>query len=189
MKRKHKTYSRPKRPFDKVRIQEEAKIKDEFGLKNKKEIWKAEAKIKTIREKAKRLISADEDKKNAFFSQLRKIGFKIHSIGDVLSLDKKDYLKRRLQTILVDKKIATTPKSARQLITHKKIFVGGKSINSPSYLVPIKLEDKISFKKKIKKAKEETKEEIIEDIEKSGVSEEIAKKEESLDEKAQEEKK
>ena len=37
MKRKHKTYSRPKRPFDKLRIEEEAKIKKEFGLKNKSE--------------------------------------------------------------------------------------------------------------------------------------------------------
>ena len=38
MLHKHKTYSRPKRPFDKVRIEEEAKIKEEYGLKNKKEI-------------------------------------------------------------------------------------------------------------------------------------------------------
>ena len=45
MKRKHKTYSKPKRPFDKARIDEEAEIKKEFGLKNKKEIWKADAKI------------------------------------------------------------------------------------------------------------------------------------------------
>jgi ribosomal protein S4 len=63
MKRKHKTYSRPKRPFDKARIQEEVEIKKEFGLKNKKEIWKAEAKIKKIREKAKKLISVDEREK------------------------------------------------------------------------------------------------------------------------------
>ena len=42
MKRKHKLYSRPKRPFDKQRIDEEAKIKEEFGLKNKKEIWLSE---------------------------------------------------------------------------------------------------------------------------------------------------
>ena len=46
MKRKHKTYSRPKRPFDKPRIEEEAGIMEEFGLKNKREIWKAEARIK-----------------------------------------------------------------------------------------------------------------------------------------------
>ncbi len=154
MKRKHKTYSKPKRPFDKVRIQEEAKIKEEFGLKNKKEIWKAEAKIKSIREKAKRLISAEENEKQAFFNQLKKIGFEVNSIGEVLSLDKTDYLKRRLQTILVNKKIANTSKSARQLIAHKKILINGKSINSPSYIVPISLESKISVKphkqKKIK---------------------------------------
>jgi small subunit ribosomal protein S4 len=146
MKRKHKTYSRPKRPFDKVRIQEEAGIKEEFGLKNKKEIWKAEAKIKLIREKAKKLISADEDEKKLFFERLKKIGFKVHSISDVLSLDKRDYLRRRLQTVLVDKKMARTSKAARQLITHKKVLIDGDSINSPSYIVPTDLENKISLK-------------------------------------------
>ena len=63
MKRKHKIYSRPKRPFDKARIDEEAKIKEEFGLKNKKEIWKADAKITSMREKAKKLISGNEKEK------------------------------------------------------------------------------------------------------------------------------
>ncbi len=146
MKRKHKIYSKPKKSFDKVRIQEEAEIKKEFGLKNKREIWKADAKIKSIREKAKRLISADESEKKIFFDRLKKMGFKVDSISDVLSLDKKDYLRRRLQTILVDKRMATTAKSARQLITHKKVLIEGKSINAPSYLVPINLENKISLK-------------------------------------------
>jgi len=153
MKRKHKTYSRPKRPFDKTRIQEEAGIKKEFGLKNKREIWKADAKIKSIREKAKKLISADENDKIAFYNRLRKIGFKVNSISDVLSLDKKDYLKRRLQTILVNKGIARTPKSSRQLITHKKVLIAGNSINSPSYIVPIDLENKISIKPSKEKKK------------------------------------
>ncbi len=45
MIKKHKQYSKPKTPFDKARIDEEAQIKKEFGLKNKKEIWKANAKI------------------------------------------------------------------------------------------------------------------------------------------------
>ena len=159
MKRKHKTYSRPKRPFDKVRIDEEAKIKKEFGLKNKKEIWKADAKIKAIREKAKKLLSAKPKEQEVLFSQLKKIGMNVNSIADILSLDKKDYLNRRLQTIVLNKKIATTIKGARQLITHKKIFVDGKIINSPSYIVPLKLETKISLKKKIKKVKQENKKE------------------------------
>lgn len=155
MKRKHKTYSNPKRPFDKARIEEEKKIKKEFGLKNKKEIWKAESKISSIREKAKNLISASPKEQQALFTSLKKMGLNVNSIGDVLSLDKKDYLKRRLQTVLVEKKLTTTPKAARQLIVHKKVLVGGEAISIPSYIVPIKLEDKISIKEKIKKIKKE----------------------------------
>jgi len=148
MKRKHKTYSKPKRPFNKEVFEKEAKIKKEFGLKNKKEIWKAEARIKSIREKAKKLISSDHTEQQALFDRLKKIGLEVNSIADVLSLDKKDYLNRRLQTIVVSKKIATTPKSARQLITHKKVLVDGKVVDVPSYIVPVKLEDKISLKEK-----------------------------------------
>jgi small subunit ribosomal protein S4 len=153
MKRQHKTYSKPKRPFDKVRIDEEAVIKEEFGLKNKKEIWKADARIKSIRTKAKELISGSEDEKNSFFDRIRKIGLNVNSISDVLSLDKKDYLKRRLQTVLVDKKMAHTSKGARQLITHKKVLVGGKLVSSPSYVVPTDLENKITLKPSKEKKK------------------------------------
>lgn len=154
MKRKHKIYSGPKRPFDKTRIDEEAKIKQEFGLKNKKEIWRAEAKIKKVREKAKKLIPKGEDEKKQLFERLGKEGFSVKAIQDVLSLDKKDYLERRLQTILYRKKIATTVKAARQLITHRKVLVDGKVINSPSFIVPIDMEDKISLKLKAKEKKE-----------------------------------
>lgn len=158
MLKKHKIYSRPKRPFDKKRIEEEAKIKKEFGLKNKQEIWKAEQRIKSMREKAKKLISASQEEQQALFNRLNKIGIKVNGIADILGLDKKDYLKRRLQSILVDKKIANTPKQARQLITHKKVLVDDKIINSPSYIVPVDLENKIKLKiKKIKKPVEEKK--------------------------------
>jgi len=44
----------------------------------------------------------------------------------------------------VDKKIAKTQKSARQLITHKKVLVNNKVVDSPSYIVPIDLENKLS---------------------------------------------
>ena len=158
MKRQHKTYSRPKRPFDKLRIDEEAKIKKEFGLKNKKEIWKAEAKITSIRQKAKRLISASPEEQQSLFNKLRKLGLSINSLADILSLTKEDYLKRRLQTILVTKKLAPTTKSARQLITHKKVLIKNRINDSPSYIVPVELENEISLKKKQSKPKEIKKE-------------------------------
>jgi small subunit ribosomal protein S4 len=165
MKRKHKTYSRPKRPFDKPRIEEEAGIMEEFGLKNKREIWKAEARVKSIREKAKKLISSKPEEQRALFEKLNKIGLKVNSISSVLSLDKQDYLRRRLQTIVVAKKLATTPKQARQLIVHKKILVDGKAVNSPSFVVPVEFESKITLKDKKKTKKKELVEEKGEDKE------------------------
>ncbi|MCK4647379.1 30S ribosomal protein S4 [Candidatus Pacearchaeota archaeon] len=155
MKRKHKRYSKPKRPFDKIRIDEEAKIIKEFGLKNKREIWKAEASINSIRKRAKELISSDPKEQQALFNRLKKIGINVNSIADVLSLDKQNYLKRRLQTVLVAKRMATTPKSARQLITHKKVLINGRVLNSPSYIIPVELENKISLKESKKKEKED----------------------------------
>jgi len=119
-------------------------------LKNKKEIWRAEARIKEIREKAKKLISANPEEQQALFKRLKKIGLDVNSIADVLSLSKEDYLKRRIQTVLVNKKIATTPKSARQLIVHKKVLVNGNVVDSPSFIVPVDLENKISLKNKVK---------------------------------------
>jgi len=160
MKRKHKNYSKPRRPFDKVRIDEEAEITKQFGLKNKKEIWRAEARISSLRVKAKKLISASAEEQKALFDRLKKIGLEVNSIGDILSLDKSDYLKRRLQSVLIEKKLATTMGGARQLITHKKVMVDGRVVDSPSYVVSVEKENKIKLKvKKIKKKVVEKKEE------------------------------
>src|SRR3989338_10877141 len=150
MKRKHKQYSRPKRPFDRIRFEEEAKIREEFGLKNKREIWKADAKVKSMKEKAKKLISAKPEEQHVLFSRLNALGLNVNSIPDVLSLDKRDYLQRRLQTVLVRKKLARTPKGARQLIVHRKVLIGKNAVDSPSYIVPVEMEDKISLKIKNK---------------------------------------
>jgi len=146
MKRKHKQYSRPKRPFDKNRIVEEEKIKKEFGLKNKKEIWRSESRIKLMRTLAKNLISARPEEQKKLFEKLGNLGFKAGSVAEILSLDKKDYLRRRLQTVVVVKKLARTLKEARQFITHRKVLIDGKVVDSPSYIVPVSLEGKISVK-------------------------------------------
>src|SRR3989344_2531369 len=145
MLRKKKSYERPKKAFDKQRIIEENVIKEKYGLKNKTEIWKAEAKIKQMRQRAKDLISADEETKHAFFNKLKAIGLNVSSIPEVLALTKEDYLKRRLQTVMVEKKLTTTPKAARQLITHKHVSVNGEIVNIPSYIVPVNLEGKIKL--------------------------------------------
>ena len=148
MKRKHKLYSNPKKPFDKLRIDEEKKIREEFGLKNKKEIWKAEAKVKLVREKARNLIKSSSEKQKVLFDQLKEIGIKADSLTSAFALETKDYLERRLQTVVFKKGFTKTIKEARQKIVHRKILVDGKVLNKPSYLVPVELENKITFREK-----------------------------------------
>ncbi len=165
MIKKHKKYSKPKRPFDKLRIEEENKIIKDYGLKNKKEIWKADAQIQKIRQRAKKLITSTEEEQKKFFEKLKKQGLKVDSIADALALKTENWLNRRLQTLIVKKNIARTPKSARQLITHKHVKVGKNIINVPSYIVPVELENNIKIilkKKKPKKTTEEKVEEISE---------------------------
>lgn len=171
----NKKYSKPGKPFDKQRIDEEDELKEKYGLKNKREIWKAEAAIARIRNLAKQLITKSEDEKKAFVERLKKKGFKVESIPNALSLNKEDWLKRRLQTIVVFKKLANTPKQARQFITHKHISIKNQIVNIPSYLVSLEEEPEVKLnltlkilepkKSKIEKIKEEISEE------ESGISE------------------
>lgn len=158
MLKKHKTYLKPKRPFDKARIDSELKIKRDFGLKNKREIWKAEAKVKAMREKAKSLIKESEEEQQKLFDQLKKIGLEVNAIGDVLALEAKDYLERRLQTIVAKKGLAPTIRSARQMISHRRVYVDGRVVDKPSFIVPVELEDKIEIKASRKQKKPQSQE-------------------------------
>ena len=147
MIRKHKRYSRPRKAFDKIRIDDENKLVARYGLKSKREIWKAEARISDARRQAKSLITAGKDEQDKLINKLSKLGLKVSEIADVLALNKEDWLKRRLQSIVVEKKLARTGRSARQLIAHKHIAINNKIVNIPSYVVPVDEEDKITVVK------------------------------------------
>ncbi len=159
IKRKRRKFRKPKKPFDKERIEEENVLVQRYGLKNKKEIWKAESEISKIRRRAKALIPRPEEEKKEFFAQLNKQGFKVSEISDVLALTKENWLDRRLQTILFKKKMANTIKQARQLITHKYVLVDGAIVNAPSLTVKKELENKIELRIKKEKIKRDEKEE------------------------------
>lgn len=153
MIRQKKSFVRPKKPFEKERIKEENKVKDKYGLKNKREIWKALAKINYFRSRAKALANSPTEEQKVFFNKLNAIGLKVKEIADVLGLKVEDLLERRLQTVVVNKKLTTTTRHARQLITHKKILVDGKVVDSPSYIVPVSVEKSIKIKIKKKQPK------------------------------------
>jgi len=152
MIRKKKKFSWPRKLWDKPRIIEENVLKERYGLKNKREIWKTDAKINYFRGRAKSLITAEQDEQKKFFGNLNKIGLKVETISDVLALNKEALLKRRLSSVLVAKKIANTPKQARQMITHRKIMVDGLVVNIPSYIVKVSEEKSIRVRE-VKKVK------------------------------------
>ena len=189
-KRKRKKYSRPQRPFDKARIQEENLLKDKYGLKNKKEIWKADAAIGRIRNLAKQLITKSEEEKQAFIEKLKAKGFNVNNIADSLSLDKEDWLKRRLQTIIFTKKLARTPRQARQLVAHKQVSIGNRTINIPSYQVKLAEEPQIKLNIVLKKPKNSKKEvgEKVKDGEIKPAEKVVEETKEKLDEILEEDK-
>ncbi len=151
MIRKHKLFSRPRKAFDSQRIKEENVIVARYGLKNKEEIWRAKEKLKIIRDAAKKMIHSSEENKADFVLKLNNMGYKVKNSVEVLSLTEEDILRRRLQTIIIKRGLATTPNGARQLITHKKIVVGNQIINIPSYHVNVTEESNITVLKNAKK--------------------------------------
>jgi len=129
--------------YDVAIIKEEQGLIKKYGLKTRRELWKADKVISTIRNIAKTLITADEKEKQSFVERQAKKGFKVESIADVLGLNKEDLLKRRLQSIVMAKKFALTYKQARQLIAHKHVKINGKVIDSPAHLTTLEEEASI----------------------------------------------
>ena len=155
--RKKKKYRRPRKIHDSVRMKEESQLIEAYGLKNKREIWKADAAIGRIRNKAKKLTVLPAEEQEKLFGNLNKIGLNVKTTADVLGLDKEDWLKRRLQSVLVKKNFAK-PKEARQLIVHKHVVIGDRIVNIPGYIVKLDEEDKIKIFKKEKKQEEKVEE-------------------------------
>jgi len=147
MKRFRKKYKRPRKPWDKALLEEERKIMIEFGLRRKKELWRAKEELRKYRKMARDLNAIrDKEKEKILIQKLYKLGLIPSSnatLDDVLSLTVKDLLNRRLQTIVYKKGLANTIKQARQFIVHGHVKVNGRRIIYPSYLVSREEEDKI----------------------------------------------
>ena len=150
VRKQHKRYSKPLRLFDSARIKEEDSIIRKYGLKNKREIWRAEFSISKVRKEAKGMINKSEKEQEDFVNRLKGTGFNVKNIDEVLSLKKEDWLERRLQTIVLKKGLAKSAREARQMITHRHIAVSGNIVSIPSFIVSKNLQDAIEIKKKLK---------------------------------------
>lgn len=150
-RRSRKKFSTPSHPWQKERIESEKALIKEYGLKNKKEVWKAKTPLDHFTKRIKMIIStggteADEEARillDKLVAQgLVKEGAKL---GDVLSLTIKDILERRLQTLVFRKGMARTVTQARQFVTHGHITVNGTKISSPAYLATVAEEKTLAF--------------------------------------------
>jgi small subunit ribosomal protein S4 len=156
MKRFRKKYKKPRKPWDKALLEEERKIMVEFGLRRKKELWRAREELRKYRRLARDLNARrDKEKEKVLIQKLYRLGLlpsASATLDDVLSLTVKDLLNRRLQTIVYKKGLANTIKQARQFIVHGHVRINGRKIVYPSYLVSRDEEDKITCEvKPIKK--------------------------------------
>lgn len=131
----------PAHPWQKQRIEDEKTVLRDYGLKNKAEIWRMATKIKDFTQQAKTLIAATgtqaEREKQQLFARLQRLGMikAGAKLDDILGLNLKNILDRRLQTIVCRKGLARSMKQARQFITHQHVVVGQKIVSSPNYLV------------------------------------------------------
>ena len=150
-KKQRKKYSGPTHPWQADRLKREAVLMKEYGLKNKKELWKMGSTLRNFKKQAKSLISRTDEQSrteiNLLLQKLYKLGLLESGakIENVLDLDIRNILNRRLQSLALKKSLARSTKQARQFIVHEHIFVADKKIDSPSYLVKRNEEDKITF--------------------------------------------
>ena len=147
-----KHYNTPSHPWQKVRIEEERTLIHQYGLKNKREIWKANTKIRSMRRQARKLTASSGDEqaqkeKGLLLSKLNRIGLLEQDSGleDVLRMTAENILDRRLQTQVYLQGLASTAKQSRQLIIHGHISVDGAVTRVPGMIVTRLQEKNISY--------------------------------------------
>ena len=161
-KKKRKKFEKPRKVWDAERLETDMKLLEKYGLKNMRELWRARTMLRLKRQNARKMLALPIQKRERLekelIGSLARIGLLKENAGidDVLSLEVEALLERRLQTIVLRKNLALTPKQARQFITHGKIAVGGKKVTIPSFLVSTGLEASVGyFKEPMKIAIEE----------------------------------
>ncbi len=140
-RRPRRTYSKPRSPWRSDQLAQELYLVGSYGLRNKRELWKAQSALSSIRKQARHLLAASEVVRNReerkLLDSLQNRGLVAEGVAldDVLSLSIEDMLGRRLQTIVYKRGSAVSPLQARQLIVHRHVKIGDRVVTIPGYQV------------------------------------------------------
>eukprot|EP00300_Choanocystis_sp_HF-7_P028788 c34744_g1_i1.p1 GENE.c34744_g1_i1~~c34744_g1_i1.p1 ORF type:complete len:191 (-),score=14.14 c34744_g1_i1:24-596(-) len=149
-----KTSQTPRRPFEKERLDQEMKLLGEYGLKNKREIWRVQLALSRARTAARELLTLSEKDPRRLFEgpallkRLVRMGILDESkqkLDYVLGLKVNDFLERRLQTQVFKLGLAKSVHHARVLIKQRHIRVGRQIVNAPSFLCRTESSKHIDF--------------------------------------------
>ncbi|KAF5423310.1 MAG: 30S ribosomal protein S4 [Candidatus Methanomarinus sp.] len=151
-----KSYETPKHPWQALRLAEEVGYVKTYGLRNKREVWKAQSMLRKYRRSAMKLLAEitegelsghDRQIADDILNRLKRYSILSTegNLDDILALDTKNFLERRLQTQVYRQGFASTIRQARQFITHGHISIANKKITIPSYIVSIDDEQRIEY--------------------------------------------
>ena len=148
-KRIRKKFVRSKLMWNAARIAHDHELKEKYGLKNLRELWKATTEVSRIRMNAREVLSnrSTQGVGNAMIARLARYNIvaKDAKIDDLLGITPDVILNRRLQSIVFKNGLARTPKQARQLIAHGFISINGRKIKSSGYMVKAEEETHIGY--------------------------------------------
>jgi len=149
-----KTFKGPRRPYEKERLDSELKLVGEYGLRNKRELWRVQYSLSRIRNAARDLLTLDEKSPRRIFEgeallrRMNRYGLLDESqnkLDYVLALTVENFLERRLQTIVFKSGMAKSIHHSRVLIRQRHIRVGKQLVNIPSFMVRLDSQKHIDF--------------------------------------------
>merc|ERR1711865_443525 len=149
-----KTFKKPRRPFEKERLDYELKLVGEYGLRAKRELWRIQQVLSKLRKAARVLLTLDaKDNKRIFEGEAIMRRMYRYGLLDatqdkldyVLDLKPESFLERRLQTLVFKLGLAKSIHHARVLIRQRHIRVGKQIVNIPSFMVRMDSQKHIDF--------------------------------------------
>merc|ERR1711874_172502 len=149
-----KTYSVPRRPFESARLDRELKLVGDYGLRNKREVWRVQLTLSKVRGVARRLLTLDEKDPRRIFEggalmrRLTRMGLlndTQQKLDFILGLNLEQFLDRRLQTRVFEAGLAKSLHHARVLIKQRHIRVGRRMVDVPSFMLRLESDKHIEF--------------------------------------------